>query len=125
MKFLKLHPNSGFAGSLECQALQPLLFPKEYQCFLKGCGWPKTQKIMNFMENHKLFEIFMKSYKFHDFLPISPVFSPAALARKKDSNSYTFSMVAALMFPPRAPQNLFFLKIFASEQNFGDFHEIS
>ena len=64
----------------------------------------------------------MKIHKFHNFPPISPVFGPAALARKKDSNSYAFSMVAALMFPPRAPQNLFFWKILVSNQNFGDFH---
>ena len=66
----------------------------------------------------------MNFHKFHKFPPISPVFGPAALARKKDSNSYALSMVAALMFPPRAPQNLFFLKILDSDQNNGEFHEI-
>ena len=66
----------------------------------------------------------MKFHNFHKIPPISPVFGPAALARKKDSNSYAFSMVAALMFPPRAPQNLFFLKILAWNQNSGDFHRI-
>ena len=44
MKFLKFYRKSGFEGSLECQALQPLLFPKEYEGFVKGCGWLKTQK---------------------------------------------------------------------------------
>ena len=124
MKFLKLHPNFGFAGSLECQALQPLLFPKEYQGFVKGCGWLKTQKIMNFVKNHQNSGIFMKFHNFHNFSPISAVFGPAALARKKDSNSYAFPMVAAFMFAPRAPQNLFFLQILVSNQNFGDFHAI-
>ena len=84
----------------------------------------ENTKIMNFIKNHQVFGILMKFHKFHNFPPISPVFGPAALARKKDSNSYAFSMVAALMFPPRAPQNLFFLKILVSNQNFGGFHEI-
>ena len=52
MKFLKFCKNIGFAASLGCQALQPLLFPKEYQGFVKGCGWLKTQKIMIFIEFH-------------------------------------------------------------------------
>ena len=124
MKFLIFHPNSGFAGSLECQALQTLLFPKEYQGFVKGCGWLKTWKTIIFIKIHKISRLSMKLHKFHKFPPISQVFGPAALARKKDSNSYAFSMVAALMFPPRAPQNMFFLKILVSNHNFGDFHEI-
>jgi len=65
MKFLKFYPNFGFASSLECQALQPLLFPKENKGFVKGCGWLKTQNIMNFIKNH---EIFKNSMKFHKFL---------------------------------------------------------
>ena len=121
MKFLEICKNIGFAASLGCQALQPLLFPKEYQGFVKGCGWLKTQKIVISIKNHQISEIFMKFHKFHKFPPISQVFGPAALARKKDSNSYAFSMVAALMFPPRAPQNMFFLKILVSNHNFRDF----
>ena len=66
----------------------------------------------------------MNFHKFHKFSPISLVFGPAALARKKDSNPYAFSMVAALMFPPRAPPNLFSLEILVPDQHFGDFHEI-
>ena len=65
----------------------------------------------------------MKFHKLRNLPPISPVFGPAALARKKDSNSYAFSMVAALMFPPRAPQNMFFLEILVSNEDFGDFYE--
>ena len=65
MKFLNFYLNFGFAGSLECQALQPLLFPKEYQGFVKGCGWLKTQNIMKFIKNHEISE---KSMKFHKFL---------------------------------------------------------
>ena len=63
MKFLKFYQNSGFAGSLECQALQPLLFPKEYQGFVKGCGWLKTQKNMNFIEKHEFSKIPMEFHK--------------------------------------------------------------
>ena len=121
MKFLKFYPNSGFAGSLECQALQPLLFPKEYQGFVKGCGWLRTQKLMIFINNHWTSGIFMK---FHKFPPISPVFGPAVLARKKDSNSYAFSMVAALMFPPRAPQNMFSWKYWFQTKILGIFMKI-
>ena len=63
MKFLKFYENDGFAGSLGCQALQPLLFPKEYQGFVKGCGWLKTQEIMIFIEIDEVSGIFMR---FHD-----------------------------------------------------------
>ena len=66
----------------------------------------------------------MKFHKFHKFPPISPVFGPAVLARKKDSNSYAFSMVAALMFPPRAPQNMFFLKYWLQTKILGVFMKI-
>ena len=79
---------------------------------------------MNFMDFYEISGNSMKLHKFHTFPPISPVFGPAALARKKDSNSYALSMVAALMFPPRARQNMFFLKILVSNQNFGGCHEI-
>ena len=64
MKFLEFYPNFGSAGSLECQALQPLLFPKENKGFVKGCGWLKTQNIMDFIKNH---EVSKKSMKFHKF----------------------------------------------------------
>ena len=123
MQFLKFPQNFGFGAPLECQAAQTLLFPKENKGFVKGCGWLKTQNIMNFIKNHENSKNSMKFHKFLSFPGISPVFGPAALARKKDSNSYAFPMVAALMFPPRAPQNMFFLKILVSNQNFGDFHE--
>ena len=52
----------GFASSLECQAAQPLLFPKGNQGFVKGCGWLKTQNIMVFIRNY---EIITKSMEFH------------------------------------------------------------
>ena len=63
MKFLKIYPNFGFAGSLECQALQPLLFPKEYQGFVKGCGWLKTQNIMISIRNYEIISNFMGFYE--------------------------------------------------------------
>ena len=65
MGFLKFYENNGFAGSLGCQALQPLLFPKEYQGFVKGGGWLETQGIMIFVEIHEISGIFMKFHKFH------------------------------------------------------------
>ena len=100
MKFLNFYKNISFAGSLGCQALQPLLFPKEYQGFVKGCGWLKTQEIMIFMEIHGISGIFTNFHKFHEISPISPGLGPAALARRKDSNSNGFSMVAARTFLP-------------------------
>ena len=66
MKFQELSgilPNFGFASSLECQALQPLLFPKENKGFVKGCGWLKTQNIMIFIRNHEFSRNFMKFHK--------------------------------------------------------------
>ena len=104
MKFLKLYKDFGSAGSLGCQALQPLLFPKEYQGFVKGCGWLKTQEIMIFIEIDDISGIFMKFHKFHEISPISPGWGPAALARRNDSNSYGFSMVAARTFLPGLPK---------------------
>ena len=100
MGFLRFYQNSGFAGSLGCQALQPLLFLKEYQGFVKGCGWLKTQEIIISIEIHGNSGIFTKFHKFHQISPISPDLGPAALARRKDSNSYGFSMVAARTFLP-------------------------
>ena len=124
MKFLKFYPNSGFAGSLECQALQPLLFPKEYQGFVKGCGWLKIQKLMNFIETYENSRIFMKIHKFHRKFPNPSILGPAALARKKINNSYGFSMVAARTFLPGHSKIWFPMKILVSNQDFGDFHEI-
>ena len=66
----------------------------------------------------------MKFHEFHTFSPISPVFGPAALARKKDSNSYGFSMVAASTFLPGHPKIWFSMKILDSDQNNGEFDEI-
>ena len=58
MKLLTFYPNLGFASSLECQAAQPLPFPKGNQGFVKGCGWLKTQKSMVCIEIHWNFETF-------------------------------------------------------------------
>ena len=124
MKFLEFYKYFGFAGSLGCQALEPFLFPKEYQGFVKGCGWLKTQKIMIFIEIHRISEVFLKFHKFHKISPISPVLGPAALARRNGSNSYGFSMVAARTFLPGHPKIWFCMKILVSNQNFQDFHEI-
>ena len=52
MDLVKFQLNLGFASSLECQAPQPLLFPKENKGFVKGCGWLKTQNIMIFIRIH-------------------------------------------------------------------------
>jgi hypothetical protein len=64
MKFLKIYPNVGFGSSLECRVVQPLLFPKENKGFVKGCGWLKTQNIMNFIKNHGISRKPMKHHKF-------------------------------------------------------------
>ena len=66
----------------------------------------------------------MKFHRFHRIPPISPVCGPAALARKKDSNSYAFSMVAVLIFLPGHSKISFSMKILVPNQNFGDFYEI-
>ena len=66
----------------------------------------------------------MQLHKFHKVPVILQVFGAVALALKKDSNSYAFPMVAAVMFPPRATQNLFLLQLFVSNQNFCGFHEL-
>ena len=100
MKFLIFYQNLGFASSLECQAAQPLLFPKGNQGFVKGCGWLKTQNIMIFIRNHEIITKSMEFHKFPLFTCISQDFGPAALASKKDSISYAFSMVAVLTFHP-------------------------
>ena len=65
MKFLEFYLNFGFASSLECQAPQPLLFPKEYKGSVKGCGWLKTQNVMDLIRNYEIIKNFMN---FHDFL---------------------------------------------------------
>ena len=62
MKLLIFYSNWGFESSLECQAAQPLLFPKENQGFVKGCGWLTTQNIMISIRNH---EVIRKSMEFH------------------------------------------------------------
>ena len=100
MKYLIFYQNLGFASSLECQAAQPLLFPKGNQGFVKGCGWLKTQNIMIFIRNHEIITKSMEFHKFPYFSCISQDFGPAALASKKDSISYAFSMVAVLTFLP-------------------------
>ena len=84
----------------------------------------ENTKIMIFIEIHKISEVFLKFHKFHKIPPISPVLGPAALARRNDSNSYGFSMVAARTFLPGHPKIWFFMKILVSNQNFQDFHEI-
>ena len=71
MKFLKFYQNYGLASSLECQALQPLLFPKENKGFVKGCGWLKTQNIMNFIKNHENSGNLMNFNEIHVFCVFS------------------------------------------------------
>ena len=125
MKFLIFSQNLGFASSLECQAAQPLLFPKGNQGFVKGCGWLKTQNIMIFIRNHEIITKSMEFHKFPYFSSISQDFGPAALASKKDSISYAFSMVVVLIFLPGHGQIWFFMKILVPNQYFGHFHKIS
>ena len=124
VKFLKSYPNFGFVSSLECQAAQPLLFPKEYQGFVTGCGWLETQNIMIFIRSHGILRNIMNFHKFSWFPCISQDFGPAALVRKKDSNSYAFSMVAVLIFLPGHSKISFSIKILVPNQFFRDFHEI-
>ena len=115
MKFLIFYRNSGFAGSLGCQALQTLLFPKEYQGFVKGCGWLKTQEIIISLKSMKFLEFSWNFIEFMENSPISRGSGPAALARRNDSNSYGFSMVAARTFFPGHPKIWFFMKILVSK----------
>ena len=63
MKFLEFYPNCGFASCLECQAPQPLLFPKENKGFVEGCEWLKTLNFMNFHMFHGNPQSYMK---FHE-----------------------------------------------------------
>ena len=79
---------------------------------------------MNFIRFYGISWNFIEIHKFHKYPPISPVFGPATLARKKDSNSYGFSMVAARTFLPGHSRIWFFMKILDSDQNNGEFHEI-
>ena len=124
MKLLIFYSNLGFASSLECQAAQPLLFPKGNQGFVKGCGWLKTQNFMIFIRNYGISGNFMIFHKFIWILCISQDFGPAALARKKDSNSYAFSMVAAPSFSPRHPKNWNFMNFCEISWNFMKIQEI-
>ena len=110
IEFLEFHRNFGFGSSRECQAPQPLLFPKENKGFVKGCGWLKTQNSMKFIRNYEKFRNFMIFHNFQWLLCISQDFGPAALARKKDSNSYAFSMVAAPSFFPGHPKIWHFIQ---------------
>ena len=64
MKFLEFYPNFGFASSLECQAPQPLLFPKENKGSVKGLGWLETQNSMVFIRIHGNIGNFMEFHKF-------------------------------------------------------------
>ena len=91
---------------------------------MKGCRWLKTQNFMIFIRFYGISWNFIEIHKFHKFPPISPVFGPATLARKKDSNSYGFSMVAARTFLPGHSRISIFMKILDSDQNNGEFHEI-
>ena len=121
IKILKYYPNSGFAGSLECQALQPLLFPKEYQGFVKGCGWLKTQKTWISFKIMKLPEIpwtFINSYDFLAFHQFS------ALRRwhaKRTVIPMGFQWLQRAHSSPGTPKSDFVMKIFNSDQNNGGF----
>ena len=100
------------------------VFPKENKGFVEGCGWLKTQNFMNFHIFHEISENFMKFHEMSLFSVISRFFGPAALQRKNDSNSYAFSMVAALQFLPGHSKNWIFMIIMDSDQNNWEFHEI-
>ena len=79
MKFLIFYTNLGFASSLECQAAQPLLFPKGNQGFVKGCGWVKTQNIMIFIRNHDIMKLSGNPWNFinfHDFRVFRKISAP-------------------------------------------------
>ena len=124
MKFQKFHQHVSFVRSLGCQAAQPLLFPKEFKGFVKGCGWLKTENIINFIRNHEIIRNSMHFHKIHWFSCISQDFGPAALERKKDSNSNAFPMVPVLIFLPAHSKIWFPMEILVPNQNFGYFHEI-
>ena len=79
---------------------------------------------MIFTRNHEILRTFMSFHKSQWFPCISQDFGPAALVRKKDSNSYAFSMVAVLIFLPGHCKISFSMKILVPKQNFRDFHEI-
>ena len=100
VQIVEIDPNFGFVSSLECQAAQPLLFPKEYQGLVTVSGRLKTQNIMVFIRNHEFITKSMQFHEFPKFSCISQDFGPAALASKKDSISYAFSMVVVLIFLP-------------------------
>ena len=106
--------------------LNPCFFLREIKVSWRVAdGWKHKTSWISLKTNKFLWIPwnFMKIHEFHTFSPISPVFSPAALARKKDSNSYGFSMVAARTFLPGHPKIWFFMIILVSNQFFGNFHE--
>ena len=63
----------------------------------------------------------MEIHKFPWFWSISWDFGPAALASKKNSNSYAFSMVVVLIFLPEHGQIWFFMQILVPNQYWGIF----
>jgi len=124
MKFWYFRGISRLLRFLGCRAPQTLLFPKENKGFVEGCGWLKTQNFMDFHIFHEISESFMRFHEIALFSVFSRLFGPAALQRKNDSNSYAFSMVAALQFLTGHSQNWFSMKIMDSNQNNWEFHEI-
>ena len=124
VEFLQIDPNFGFVSSLECQAAQPLLFVMEYQGFVTVSGGLKTQNIMIFIRNDGFLGNFMNFHQFPWLPCISQDFGPAALVRKKDSNSYAFSMVAVLIFLPGHSKISFSMKILVPNPFSRDYHEI-
>ena len=110
------------------QAAQTLILSKEYKGFVKGRG---IQKIMNFHENSWFSWNFFIFMNFHDFQWISQNLQEIhriALACENTSNSYAFSMVAAVICAPGHPKTWIFLKFLKINEifiNFMNFHEIS
>ena len=121
MKFLKFYPNFGFAGSLECQALQPLLFPKEYQGFVKGCEWLKTQKSWISLKTIKFAEF---SWNFISFITFPQFHQFSALRRwhaKRTVIPMHFQWLQRSCFLPEHPKICFSW----ISWNFMKFREIS
>ena len=99
MKFLEFYQNFGFGSSPECQAPQPLLFPKENKGFVKGGGWLKTQNLMNFIRNYEIsgnFMIFINSYDFYAFLKISAL-------QRRHAKRTVIPMLFQWLQPPHSP----------------------
>ena len=110
MEFQKFHQNFIFAGSLECQALQPLLFPREFQGFVKGCGWLKTQNIMILIKNDGFSEIPWDFIKSHDFRAFREISAPQLWHAKKTVIPIIFQWLQCSYSSPGTPKSDFLWK---------------